>query len=58
MSTVGPVTWDFAGWARMLARPGTGTGCSGQVMKACGRLPAACSRRMRGSWQRSADFAS
>src|SRR5437763_1058204 len=33
---LGPVTWGFAGWTRMLARPGCGIGCSGRVMVACG----------------------
>jgi hypothetical protein len=38
---LGPVTWGFAVWTRMLARPGCGTGCSGRVMMAGGCLPAA-----------------
>ena len=38
---LGAVTWGFAVWTRMLARPGCGTGCSGRVMMAGGCLPEA-----------------
>jgi hypothetical protein len=42
---LGPVTWGFAGWTRMLARPGCGIGCSGRVMVVCGVCLRLCSAK-------------